>query len=113
MNMYHKQAQCDILLQSHMPWLIDQIIESKYASIFFPGLSHMNLSIHPTEYLRTPHRRIIIYPKASWFTLHYSYLGEKDIYTFDEYKVVLEEVKNLLLELMERLEKWKVENRII
>ncbi|NJM23492.1 MAG: hypothetical protein HC836_21930 [Richelia sp. RM2_1_2] len=71
----------------------------------------MNLSIHPTEYLRTPHRRIIIYPKASWFTLHYSYLGEKDIYTFDEYKVVLEEVKNLLLELMERLEKWKVENQ--
>ncbi|BAY87784.1 hypothetical protein NIES267_75540 (plasmid) [Calothrix parasitica NIES-267] len=71
----------------------------------------MNLSIHPTSKLRTLHRRIIIYPKGNWFTLHYSYLGKKDVYRYDLYKVVLAEVKDILLELMERLEKWKIENR--
>lgn len=95
---------------SHMPWLIDQIIESKYASVFFPGLSHMNLFIQPTVELDTQHHWIVIHPKASWFTLHYCYSDNQGMFTYDEYKVALKEVKNLLLELMERLEKWKVEN---
>ncbi|KJH70014.1 hypothetical protein [Aliterella atlantica] len=96
---------------AHMPWLIDQIIESKYALIFFPGRSHMNLFIQPTFELDIDeHYWIVIHPKASWFTLHYCYLDGEDIFTYDEYKVVLKEVKNLLLKLMERLEQWKLEN---
>ncbi|MBV6623479.1 MAG: hypothetical protein KI793_11180 [Rivularia sp. (in: Bacteria)] len=96
---------------SDMPWLIDQIIESKYASKFFPGLSHMSLFIQPTIELDT--RKdcwIVIHPRANWFMLHYCYSDKQGIFTYDEYKVVLKDVKNLLFELMESLEKWKVEN---
>ncbi len=93
----------------HMPWLVDQIIESRFIS-FFATASHMNLIIHPTIDLNSKHHRIAIYPKASWFTLHYSYYDLKDIYTYEEYKVVLEDVNNILWQLMERLDKWKVKN---
>ncbi|MBN3897071.1 MAG: hypothetical protein HWQ41_17880 [Nostoc sp. NOS(2021)] len=93
----------------HMPWLIDQIIESRFTS-FFATVSHMNLIVHPTIDLNPKHHRIAIYPKYSWFTLHYSYLDLEDIYTYDEYKVVLEDVKNILWQLMERLDKWRVKN---
>ncbi|MEH2075092.1 MAG: hypothetical protein V7K57_11975 [Nostoc sp.] len=88
----------------HLPWLIDQIIESKFI-LFFATVSRLNLIIHPTLDLNSKHPRIAIYPKASWFTLHYSYYDLKDIYEYDEYKVLLEDVKNTLWQLMERLDK--------
>ncbi|MCF4966765.1 hypothetical protein [Nostoc sp. CMAA1605] len=92
-----------------MPWLIDQIIESKYASLFFPGMSHMNLFIQPTFELNIDkHHWIVIHPKVNWFTLHYCYSDVQDTFLYDEYKVFLKaDARNIILKLMERLEQWK------
>lgn len=97
-----------------MPWLVDQIIESKYVNIFFPSMSlsclHINLSGDWHDSGKLP--KITVEPKYNWLTFHYCHFNEPESDTFfDELKVMIDQiyqVRKTLFGLLERLEKWQV-----
>ncbi|RCJ28911.1 hypothetical protein A6770_00480 [Nostoc minutum NIES-26] len=94
-----------------MPWLVDQIIESKYVDIFFPSMSlsclHINLSGDWRDSGKLP--KITVDPKWNWVTFHYCHFNKPKSDTFfDEFKVMVDQiyqVRETLFGLLERLEK--------
>lgn len=93
-----------------MPWLIQQIIESKYAEMFFPSTSHTSLHINLSTYWDHNYNmpKIVVAPQRNWVTFRYYRVDKSDPCKFDWYKITIDQItqlKTTLFKLLERLEK--------